>query len=383
MAGNDLANSDLAAGNLETGSGSLAGCPPSDATFVGAPAYHDAYEDHELSPITQPSGLSANTSLAPAFGLPLGGTLFGGGASLVTIDYAISNSVVTTVFVVVQPARFGIDPYAQAPVPQSQPSHAKSDMPGDLDVQNNAYNHADEGPESAPPSAAQPPRSALVPGAVAAPGAMPVMAHVSTTAAELGVADSTAAATASAATAHATGALLLPGTGATARAGGDAVGGTPLAAGTIPHLDSHAVPGGGDPVDGADGLGGFDHRAVARPQVVTMREALAPAVSFAPSTVEAALFGRPGLMASMAVNFEAVDTAIDAVMNDMEKLGNHVALWFEELNAEPYALATSVAIVAALGGRAYLKRRGRGAVEEFGEEESSSWLFTRLHHTTV
>ncbi len=104
-------------------------------------------------------------------------------------------------------------------------------------------------------------------------------------------------------------------------------------------------------------------------------------MSFEQATLEEAVFARPGLMASMAVNFEAVDTALNAVMDEMEQLGDHVALWFENLNAEPYALATGAAIVAALGGRAYLKKRRAGSLEEISEEESSSWLFTRLHHS--
>ncbi len=103
---------------------------------------------------------------------------------------------------------------------------------------------------------------------------MPALAHEATTAAELGVAD--AASTASAASAHATSVLLLPGTGVMARAGSDPVLGTQLASGMIPHLDSHAAPGGDELAESADNSGGFDHRAAVRPQVATVHAAVAP-----------------------------------------------------------------------------------------------------------
>lgn len=88
---------------------------------------------------------------------------------------------------------------------------------------------------------------------------------------------------------------------------------------------------------------------------------------------------RAALLSNMSMNVEAVDQALEAVMREVEKIGGELVTWFDELTLPQWAFATTAAALLGYGGHCYWKRRGARLDEETGEEESSSWLFTRLH----
>jgi hypothetical protein len=163
-----------------------------------------------------------------------------------------------------------------------------------------------------------------------------------------------------------------------AKAQSDAVPASPLDPGAKPPVDSHARP--------AEGGLGNSEEAVPVPndpsETAAQQSAAAPGVESSYPRKETLFttgdISRAALLSNVSLNVEAVDQALEAVMREVEKLGGELVTWIDELSLPPWALATAAAAFVGFGGHCYLKRRGARLGEETGEEESSSWLFTRL-----
>jgi hypothetical protein len=87
---------------------------------------------------------------------------------------------------------------------------------------------------------------------------------------------------------------------------------------------------------------------------------------------------RAALLASLPIQMEAVDQALVAMMNEVKGLGGELVTWLDDASVPPWVLAASLAGACGLGGRYLRRTRGRRSPQEESEDESSSWLFTRL-----
>ena len=90
------------------------------------------------------------------------------------------------------------------------------------------------------------------------------------------------------------------------------------------------------------------------------------------------LQARTALLANLQLNIEAVDQALDAMVSEIERFGGELATWFDDWTVSNWGTATALVVACGLGGRYWWLQRGRRAIERDSEEESSSWLFTRL-----
>jgi hypothetical protein len=169
---------------------------------------------------------------------------------------------------------------------------------------------------------------------------------------------------------------LLPIERAGARAPSE--GSQPFTPSTIPHVDSHSTLVERGAADESVVLDlPFDRAAAVRGAVPTL-DASAPSGA-AQASVEEALHTRPALAAGVSLRIEAVDEALQAAMSEVESLGGELAGWIEEVSMPPWAIATIGAAAVGFGARRHLKRRRSSALRTTCDEESSSWLFTRLH----
>jgi hypothetical protein len=87
---------------------------------------------------------------------------------------------------------------------------------------------------------------------------------------------------------------------------------------------------------------------------------------------------RAALLGNLQLNIEAVDQALDAMANEIERLGGELAMWFDDWSVSSWGTAATAVAAFGLGGRYIWRARGRRSLQEDSEEESSSWLFTRL-----
>ncbi len=100
------------------------------------------------------------------------------------------------------------------------------------------------------------------------------------------------------------------------------------------------------------------------------------------TTDEAGSFGAQGvqtaLLSTLSLNTAALDQALENVTGEIEKLSGDIVGWLDRMRVPPWTVTTVV--VAALGGgvltRCWRNRRSDGTMDD---EESSTWLFTRLH----
>jgi len=87
---------------------------------------------------------------------------------------------------------------------------------------------------------------------------------------------------------------------------------------------------------------------------------------------------RAALLANLQLNMEAVDQALEAMVSEIERLGAGLAVWFDDVSFPSWGTAATVVAAFGLGSRCLLRGRARRSPQEESEEESSSWLFTRL-----
>jgi hypothetical protein len=87
---------------------------------------------------------------------------------------------------------------------------------------------------------------------------------------------------------------------------------------------------------------------------------------------------RAALLASLPFNMEAVDQALAVMMNEIEGLGGEFVSWLDDASVPPWAVAATFAEACGLAAYHFWRTRGRRSAQEESEEESSSWLFTRL-----
>jgi hypothetical protein len=87
---------------------------------------------------------------------------------------------------------------------------------------------------------------------------------------------------------------------------------------------------------------------------------------------------RAALLANLQLNMEAVDQALDTMVNEIERLGGELATWLDDWSLSSWGTAATVVAAFGLGGRYIWRGRGRRLPQEDTDEESSSWLFTRL-----
>jgi hypothetical protein len=97
------------------------------------------------------------------------------------------------------------------------------------------------------------------------------------------------------------------------------------------------------------------------------------------ATIEAVSpIARAALLGNMQLNLEAVDQALDAMVSEVERLGGELVTWLDDWTISDWGTAAVIATAAGVGGRYVLRQRARRAAPADSEEESSSWLFTRL-----
>ncbi len=89
---------------------------------------------------------------------------------------------------------------------------------------------------------------------------------------------------------------------------------------------------------------------------------------------------RAALLASVPLDLAAVDQALATMFNEIERLGGELVSWLDEASAQPWVAVVTVAAASWLGGRHVLRRRAGRLSRDHGEEESSSWLFTRMNN---
>jgi hypothetical protein len=89
---------------------------------------------------------------------------------------------------------------------------------------------------------------------------------------------------------------------------------------------------------------------------------------------------RAALLANLQLNIEAVDQALDAMVSEIERLGGEIATWFDDWTLSNWGTAAAIVVACGLGGRYWWLERVRRSQPRDTEEESSSWLFTRLQN---
>jgi hypothetical protein len=87
---------------------------------------------------------------------------------------------------------------------------------------------------------------------------------------------------------------------------------------------------------------------------------------------------RAALLANLQLNMEAVDQALEAMVGEIERLGVGLATWFDDVSLPSWGTAATVVAAFGVGSRCLLRGRARRSPQTDSEEESSSWLFTRL-----
>jgi hypothetical protein len=87
---------------------------------------------------------------------------------------------------------------------------------------------------------------------------------------------------------------------------------------------------------------------------------------------------RAALLANLQLNMEAVDQALEAMVSEIERLGVGLATWFDDVSFPSWGTAATVVAAFGLVSRYLSRGRARRSPQEESEEESSSWLFTRL-----
>ncbi|HEV3136446.1 MAG TPA: hypothetical protein VGZ26_01055 [Pirellulales bacterium] len=87
---------------------------------------------------------------------------------------------------------------------------------------------------------------------------------------------------------------------------------------------------------------------------------------------------RAALLASLPFNMDAVDRALAVMMNEIEGMGGELVTWLDDASVPPWAVAATLAEASGLAAYHFWRTRGRRSAQEESEEESSSWLFTRL-----
>jgi hypothetical protein len=96
--------------------------------------------------------------------------------------------------------------------------------------------------------------------------------------------------------------------------------------------------------------------------------------------VKVTLGDRGALLADLRLNMEAVDQALAAMVSEIESLGGQLVSWFDEANLSTWGTASAMVAAIALGSRYVWRGRGWRSLNDDAEEESSSWLFTRLQN---
>jgi hypothetical protein len=87
---------------------------------------------------------------------------------------------------------------------------------------------------------------------------------------------------------------------------------------------------------------------------------------------------RAALLANLQLNMESVDQALEAMAIEIERLGGELVTWLDDSSWSSWGEAAAVVAVFGLGSRCIWRLRGRRSPQEDSEEESSSWLFSRL-----
>jgi hypothetical protein len=87
------------------------------------------------------------------------------------------------------------------------------------------------------------------------------------------------------------------------------------------------------------------------------------------------------LLASVAINFDAIDRALQAARVEIDKLGHDVVGWLDKSNLSEGVVMVSAALLVGGGYYCWQERR---IAKRLGSNagEASSWLFTQLHNSS-
>jgi hypothetical protein len=107
----------------------------------------------------------------------------------------------------------------------------------------------------------------------------------------------------------------------------------------------------------------------------------APAeIELATATSAAAPTTRGALLDAIATNFEVLDYALKAALEEIENLGGDLAVWLDESDSAAWIAAGTVVVLA--GGGYYRQRRRAIQRSEENAETVFYWYFTHLHEPT-
>jgi hypothetical protein len=107
-----------------------------------------------------------------------------------------------------------------------------------------------------------------------------------------------------------------------------------------------------------------------------MTEQVVPAASS--STAEVARTA--AMLEGISLRIDAVDLALEGALAEIERLGGDLVSWLGEFGLGSWAAPGSAAVALSAGAYFGL-RSARRSTDEEHEEESSSWLFSRLQNS--
>ena len=88
--------------------------------------------------------------------------------------------------------------------------------------------------------------------------------------------------------------------------------------------------------------------------------------------------GAPAALAGIPLNMHAIDQALHSVVDEVDMMGSELGQWLDDMHLTPLAVVATVAAASA-GAVYYVRYRSDNGGKIHNEEDSSSWLFARLH----
>ena len=92
----------------------------------------------------------------------------------------------------------------------------------------------------------------------------------------------------------------------------------------------------------------------------------------------ASVSSRAALLANLQLDMKGVDQALEAMVNEIERFGGELVTWLDDSSWSTWGTAAAAVAAFGLGSRCIWRLRGRRLPQEDCEEESASWLFSRL-----
>jgi hypothetical protein len=155
-----------------------------------------------------------------------------------------------------------------------------------------------------------------------------------------------------------------------------------LASATAPHRGAPVAAKGSAGKPGAQAEAGLSPDLHMQAALASTFAAVAAAWQDFDLAAAQSVVARAGLLGRVALSAEALNSALEAVLAEVESLGVELASWIDDASLLP--CIQTVATVAAVGvaGTLASRARGRRAASGDAEAESSTWLFRQLQTTS-